>query len=519
MGKRQTRFAAWRSRLADRLAQSSQVFLLGLVIACGVEVLVDWNQTLFEINVLRDQIRQKGLNYAGLLARAVVEPVLSRDRATFDRLAQGLLDDEDAVFVRIVDPSGKVIYDGVDDSFEQTYGRRGKGTFRHHYGHWLERDLQGILTDPEGFKQRLASSRYRDVPQIYSDLLNRITAYFVAPTPLPKLRARIVYQDRLRDEHRNRDDTVTWALAPLIQESAAGSRQVGAVLVAFDMTRINSAARTKYLKGLGMIVFFVALILLQNISGRRDKLRLLDVGRRYAVAKQALHDAMQQEPVTLSTEAGQLSVHGLIEQAHESVDGMVWDAAERSGVIDLLIADPDGDGIDAAAIGLHILRTFRSRQQAGVPVKLDDDVRALGAATRDIPLTRPIGILRLRILASGEVEALLGSSVSLQIVGGSGEDTLTTCDWSGDIPDGLIGPLVRTQGVLPRGATLVCIATGRGNLPTPVIEEAALRKVLARSLPNSKDGTLGEVLALWLRSKYPLLADSDIVVVTLSRSA
>ena len=108
MGKRQSRFAAWRSRLADRLAQSSQVFLLGLVIACGVEVLVDWNQTLFEINVLRDQIRQKGLNYAGLLARAVVEPVLSRDRATFDRLAQGLLDDEDAVFVRIVDPSGKV---------------------------------------------------------------------------------------------------------------------------------------------------------------------------------------------------------------------------------------------------------------------------------------------------------------------------------------------------------------------------------------------------------------------------
>jgi hypothetical protein len=160
-----------------------------------------------------------------------------------------------------------------------------------------------------------------------------------------------------------------------------------------------------------MIVFFVALILLQNISGRRDKLRLLDVGRRYAVAKQALHDAMQKEPVTLVTETGQLSVHGLIEQARESVDGMVWDAAERSGVIDLLIADPDGDGIDAAAIGLHILRTFRSRQQSGVPVKLDEDVRALGAATRDIPLTRPIGILRLRILASGEVEALLGSSV------------------------------------------------------------------------------------------------------------
>ena len=55
--RRRSRFAEWRNRLADRLAQSSHVFLLGLVIACGVEVLVDWNQTLFEVNVLRDQVR------------------------------------------------------------------------------------------------------------------------------------------------------------------------------------------------------------------------------------------------------------------------------------------------------------------------------------------------------------------------------------------------------------------------------------------------------------------------------
>ena len=55
MARRQARIAGWLSRLFDRLARSSRVFLLSVVIACGVEVLVDWNQTLFEINVLRDQ--------------------------------------------------------------------------------------------------------------------------------------------------------------------------------------------------------------------------------------------------------------------------------------------------------------------------------------------------------------------------------------------------------------------------------------------------------------------------------
>ena len=89
--RRRSRFAEWRNRLADRLAHSSHVFLLGLVIACGVEVLVDWNQTLFEVNVLRDQVRQKGLNYAGILERAVVDPLLGGDRITLDRLTSGCL--------------------------------------------------------------------------------------------------------------------------------------------------------------------------------------------------------------------------------------------------------------------------------------------------------------------------------------------------------------------------------------------------------------------------------------------
>ena len=51
--------------------------------------------------------------------------------------------------------------------------------------------------------------------------------------------------------------------------------RVGAVLVAFDMARTNRAVRNKYIKGLAIILFFVGLIVFQNVTGRRDKLRLL----------------------------------------------------------------------------------------------------------------------------------------------------------------------------------------------------------------------------------------------------
>ena len=525
--RRRSRFAEWRNRLADRLAQSSHVFLLGLVIACGVEVLVDWNQTLFEVNVLRDQVRQKGLNYAGILEKAVVDPLLGGDRVTLDRLTSGLIDDEDAIYVRIVDHSGQVVYDSLDRTFEQAYLRRGKGAFRVHDGHWLDRDRHGVLFDPDGFKKRLASSRYRDVPQMYNDAMVRLLARFTTPTPLPPLRAQIVYQDRLRDENHRRDDSVTWAIAPLTKESPLGSRQVGAVLVAFDMTRINGAVRTKYLKGLGMIVFFVALIVVQNISGRRDKLRLLDVGRRYAAAKQAIHEAMRTEPLELLIEHGKLVTHGLIDQAKESVDGMVWDAIAREGRVDVLVADPDGDGIDAAAIGLHILRVFRGLRQpkpgatASSPALpgLDDEVIALGAATHDIPLTRPIGLLLLQIESSGEFEAIVGDATLLQLLGQPASAQPTREPLTGPTPDGVIGPLSRVRGALAIGATLLCTTLGKDRRTDSSGEGDALATFLSRHHRPARDLAHPEDVAAWLRSKYPGQVENDLAVVAISRTA
>ena len=62
-------------RLSERLGKSSRVFLVGLVVACGIEVGVDWNSTLYEINVLRASLKQKGEDYVDILRRAAERAV------------------------------------------------------------------------------------------------------------------------------------------------------------------------------------------------------------------------------------------------------------------------------------------------------------------------------------------------------------------------------------------------------------------------------------------------------------
>jgi len=97
MAKPLARFSGWSSRLSERLARSSRVFMAGLIIACGIEVLTDWSQTLYEINVARDQVKQKGLTFASLGARAARAPLRGADPTELDGIAKGILDDDDAV--------------------------------------------------------------------------------------------------------------------------------------------------------------------------------------------------------------------------------------------------------------------------------------------------------------------------------------------------------------------------------------------------------------------------------------
>lgn len=482
------------------------------MVACGIEVLVDWNQTLYEINVLRDQIRLKGVNYAGLLSRAIVESMLSGRSRTMDRLAEGILDDEDAIFIRIVDVTGKIVYERIEPSFEKEYARRGKGSYREHYGHWLDRDLRAVIENSESFRQRLASSRYRDLPQIYSDATAQLMSRFSPPPRQPPSRAEIVYQDRLRDENHRRDDTMSWAVTPLGIEG----KKFGAVLVAFDMTRTIRAVEIKYLKGLGMIVFFVAIILMQSVVSRRDKLRLLDLERRYAAAKRALREAMPSAPISATTAAGNLTAVGAVEQARGSVDGVIWNAVAGPNGLAVMVIDPDGDGIDAAAIALYMTRTFGLRHQSGQTGSLSDEMLALGSATRDIPLTRPISILLLRIAASGEFSALLGDFVSLKILHEGTAVGVAAAPISDELPEGIVGPLFRCQGTLPVGATLLCACAGKGAKGIQLDGEG-----LARYLLRTRSAVVTERIedaAIWARGRNGALSENDIAVVAVRRS-
>lgn len=533
MARRQARIAGWLSRLFDRLARSSRVFLLSVVIACGVEVLVDWNQTLFEINVLRDQIRQKGLSYAGLVLRAGVEPLRARDQATLGRLGAGILDDDDAIFVRITDAQRRVVYEQADPAYEQVQARAGRRPFRERYAHLLERDLRGVTDDIEAFKQRLLHSRYRDFPQIWTDTMNGLIARFSPPPePMPGSRRRaIAYQDRLRDDQRRRDNTTTWAVARIEDDEG---RMLGGVIIAFDMARTNASIRMKYLKGLGVVLFFVALILVQNVLGRRDKLRLLDLEARYAQAKERLRGVLPAAP--LPCPALGLTVTGALSQARGRVDGVIWDVAAAPGQVTVLLVDPDGDGIDAAAIALHVVRTFRARRGAEAErapggtdgadeatAWLQAELIALGAATLDIPLTRPIGLLLVRIGGDGRFVGVASTFAEMQILNPSDRERMTaavtTRPLEGEVPPGVVGPLVHCSGELVPGATLLCSGAGRSERAATLDGEALVQRVLRATTTAAVTPVLIEQTLAWARLRHPLLAESDLALVAIARDA
>jgi hypothetical protein len=302
------------------------------------------------------------------------------------------------------------------------------------------------------------------------------------------------------------------------------------------MTRINAAVRTKYLKGLGMVLFFVALILVQNVLSRRDKLRLLDIERRYAHAKDVLRAALPRGAIE-APELG-LTIRGALEQARGTVDGLVWDARVEGGAVTLLLVDPDGDGIDAAAIALHILRVFRGRAArpepggevapAADPERgLLEEFAALGAATHDIPLTRPIGVLLLRVVADGRFAGLASRIAALHILPAEGAQpaSVPLRQQEGEVPDGIVGPITTFGGALPSGSALLCACAGKGRRDTLLDGESLARYILrtrARTSPVAESPSglalAVEDAAIWARGKNSALLANDIAVITLQRA-
>jgi hypothetical protein len=500
--------AKWRARISEWLVRSSRAFLLGLVIACAIEVLIDWNATLTEINVLRNAIRQKGENYVGILGKASDDELAARDKAGLERLTSGIFDDEDAIYVRFTDASGQLVWDKLKADFAEAFAQRGNvQPFIQQYAPLMDRDVKRALHDPQGLKSHVANSRYKDFAQTWTDATARVLSAFILPAPSNPSRGVVVYEDRLHDDQHQKDDRVSYAIGTVLAEDG---RDIGTVIVAFDMQRTNDAVRFKYIKFGGLCSFFVALILVQSTLSRRIKLRLLDLGTKHAAAKQALRDAMPEENVC----CGGLVACGAIEQARGRLDGVLWSAADEGTSLLAVAIDPDGDGVEAAAVSLYVVQTFLRRRGDLPKPTFEDELSALGRAANGIPLTRPLGILLLRVDSrTGTYRALCGNFAQLRIVGGGTVEALELRPSEAGVPEGILGPLFDVRGVLDPGRSLVAVCADNSKIDSQTLSDGVAR-YLARTHEHGKTIPVWDA-ATWARGRTA--TDSDIAIVAVSR--
>src|SRR5512142_2535636 len=120
-------------RASDRLGRSSSFFLVARLVLCGVEVAVDWNSTLYEINVLRAQLKEKAENYADLLRKAAEPALLGYDADELDRLSAGVFDDDELVYVRFSDLLGNTLYDRLRPDYARSFAKTHGEPFRSRY--------------------------------------------------------------------------------------------------------------------------------------------------------------------------------------------------------------------------------------------------------------------------------------------------------------------------------------------------------------------------------------------------
>lgn len=481
---------------------------MSLVIACGIEVAVDWNTTLFEINVLRGRISERGISYVHILAGASNEAMRHRDSTLLAHLSEGLFADDQVSFVRFVDENANVLFERVRPSYAAKFQHQRSAPFSQYYDRQLLRDVWGVMHDPDRLRENMAKSRYRDFSQRWTDAINALSAKFVTPPPVKNDGRQVMYQQAVRTTGHARDSTVTWAFGTVT--GSAGD--IGAVLVAFDMGPTNDSILKKYLKGLGMVLFFVGLILFQNVTSRQDKLRLLDLERRYAEAKRAIRAVL---PGVV--QVGDLSAFGVLNQTQGMVDGQLFVLSAHVGSLDVLVLDPDGAGIEAATIALQVRRVFLERRENGPVTDLWSELILLGEAGAHIPLSRPLGVMLVHVAVGGAVSALSGPLGALAVFGG-GSSRLLEPTTGAVIPEGVVGPIERFQAQLGPNENLVIGSAGIDNgtharLDVKMLTDFIVRAAGTEPVQQAIVGTG----ANWLRGRAPRLARSDLVVLAISR--
>jgi hypothetical protein len=250
----------------------------------------------------------------------------------------------------------------------------------------MARDTGGIMSDPSGLKRRMAESRHKDFIQAFTDGEERLLARFSSTVPAASVTPpRVLYQDRLADAAGARDRDLTYAVGAITNEEG---EPFGAVLVAFRMDGVNREVVNQLRKGFGITVFFVGLILVQNLVSRRGKLRLLDYELAQAAAKRALEASLRPVPELLW---GKVACK--LERAGTVID---LDLDDR-GALAVMCARVDGPPVEASFAALRWLEIWRGLQPG-------DPAERAGLALAEwdkLPHPRKISLLSVRVTAEG----------------------------------------------------------------------------------------------------------------------
>ena len=394
--------------MPDTAKQTRRVglFLIGLLVAIIVEIGVDWNATFYEITVLRSSLQQKGENYADILRQAATEAMLSYDWDALDRLSARLFDDDDVVYVRFTDILGNTIYDRLRVDFGSEFKKKRGASFRVQYRRVMDRDARGILTDPVALRQRYEASRHKDIIQKFNDLQMAIVRRFSTPKVGPEEVARTLYQDRLAEkEGGGLDRTLSYSVGAVTNEVGD---PFGTILIAFRHDRLNSGTRMKLWKGTAITLFFVGLIIFQNISARRSKLRLAALERALGQARLAVGNCEKLPP------AGSGLHLDRIVMTNDVGGSLCLFREEGNGNFLVLLAEPRERGIEGAFGMVALAEAFSALPL--LPGPIGERVAALRTTLESAPNVTRVELALLQI--NGE-----------QIVG---EATAAFVFWNGD---------------------------------------------------------------------------------------
>lgn len=375
--------------MPDAAKQTRRVglFLVGLLVAIVVEIAVDWNATFYEITVLRSSLQQKGENYADIMRQAATDAMLGYNWDALDRLSARLFDDEDVVYVRFTDVLGNTIYDRLRVDFGADFKKTRGTSFRLYYRRVMDRDIRGIVTDPVALRARYDASRHKDIIQKFNDLQMALVRRFSTPKAGPEEVARTLYQDRLAERDGGPlDKSLSYSVGAVTNE---GGDPFGTILIAFRQDRLNSGTRMKLWKGMAITLFFVGLIIFQNISARRSKLRLQALERVLQQARDAVMTCELMPPKDSGTHLERIPMRADVGAS------LCVCREEAPGTIVVLLAEPHQRGLDAAFGVVALGEAFRRLDLAGRP--LPELLTALRDAHEKSPTAIAVEAALLRI--------------------------------------------------------------------------------------------------------------------------